>query len=84
MDILTAFFIYILIWWVMLFTVLPMGVTRHADEGRGFDAGAPARADLKKKLIINSILSFFILAVFYILFETGILNWEKIFTEPTW
>ena len=44
MSVITAFFIYLLIWWVMLFTVLPLGVERHTDEGRGFDAGAPREA----------------------------------------
>jgi predicted secreted protein len=83
MSPLTAFFIYLLIWWVMLFTVLPMGVTRNQDDGKGFDAGAPAHPQLKKKLIINTILSVVILAVIQILIVTGVLDWHGMF-ENAW
>ena len=37
MTIATSFFIYFLIWWVMLFTVLPLGVRRHQEPGKGFE-----------------------------------------------
>ena len=71
MTIFTAFFIYLLIWWVMLFTVLPLGIKRHEEEGRGFDAGAPEKPDLVKKLILNTALSAVILAVIEVLALTA-------------
>ena len=83
MTIATAFFIYLLIWWTMLFTVLPLGVTRHGEEGRGFDAGAPAKPEMKKKLILNTILSAVILAVIQILVVTGVIDWHGLF-EDAW
>ena len=83
MTILTAFFIYLLIWWTMLFTVLPLGVTRHQEDGRGFDAGAPAKPDLKKKIIINTVVSAIILGVIQVLVVTGILDWRGFF-EGAW
>lgn len=79
----TAFFIYLLIWWTMLFTVLPIGVTRHQEEGKGFDAGAPAKPDLKKKLILNTILSAVILGIIQLLVVTGVLDWHGMF-EDAW
>lgn len=75
MDALTAFFIYLLIWWVTLFAVLPLGVERHTDEGKGHDAGAPKTPDLKKKIIINTIVSAIILALIYILVELKVITW---------
>jgi predicted secreted protein len=75
----TAFFIYLLIWWVMLFTVLPLGVKPHGEEGRGFDAGAPEKPDLKRKLILNTIISAVILAVIEALVRTGVINWNEWF-----
>lgn len=75
MDLLTSAFIYLLIWWVLLFTVLPLGVEKHAEEGRGHDAGAPVKADLKKKLIINSVLSAVLLAVIWLLVKFGVIEW---------
>lgn len=80
MSFVTAFFIYILIWWVMLFTVLPIGVERAEEEDRGHDAGAPKQANLKKKLILNTLISAAILAVIWILAETGVITWREWFT----
>ncbi|MBI3440426.1 MAG: DUF1467 family protein [Proteobacteria bacterium] len=79
MSIATAFFVYFLIWWVMLFTVLPLGVNRHQEPGKGFDAGAPATPDLKKKLILNTVISAVVLGVAQILVVTGILDWHALF-----
>ena len=75
----TVVFIYLLVWWIMLFTVLPLGVQRNTDDGKGHDAGAPVRPDLKKKLIINTVLSAVIMLVVYILVEMDIIRWGEWF-----
>jgi predicted secreted protein len=79
MSILTAFFIYLLIWWTMLFTVLPLGVRAHDDAGKGFDSGAPVKADMKKKLWLNTFISAAILAVIWVLVELDIIRWTEWF-----
>lgn len=81
MSVLTAIFIYFLIWWVMLFTVLPLGVERHAEEGKGHDAGAPRRPDLRKKLAINTVLSALVLGAVWWMAENGIIQWGNWFRE---
>lgn len=79
MSFVTALFVYFLIWWVMLFTVLPLGVERHAEEGKGFDAGAPKVANLKKKIILNSILSAVILGIIQLLVVYGVIDMSRIY-----
>jgi predicted secreted protein len=79
MSLLYASFIYLLIWWVMLFTILPMGVERHDEPGKGFDPGAPKFANLKKKLILNTVVSAVILAVIWLLVELDIIRWREWF-----
>lgn len=79
MSIVTAIFIYFLIWWVMLFTVLPMGVERTENVDAGNDIGAPKNANLKKKLILNTVISAGILAVMWILVELDVINWDRWF-----
>lgn len=79
MTILTAAFIYLLVWWTLLFTVLPLGVERNTEVGKGHDAGAPVRADLKRKLVINSVLSAVFVAVIWLLVELEIIEWGKWF-----
>lgn len=79
MDITNAFFIYLLVWWVMLFTILPLGVQRNTETGKGHDAGAPVNPQLKKKVIINSIVSAVIVGVIWILVDFHIITWGEWF-----
>lgn len=79
MSLVTLAFIYLLVWWIMLFTVLPVGVQRNTEDGKGHDAGAPMRPDLKKKLIINTMLSAVVMLIVYILVEMDIIRWGEWF-----
>ncbi|MBG0794214.1 DUF1467 family protein [Methylocystis sp. H62] len=53
--------IYLTIWWIVLFAVLPLGVrsSEEADEDlpEGADPGAPASPDLLKKAGITTVVS---------------------------
>ena len=52
MGISTGIAIYFLIWWLVLFTVLPWGVRAQGhDSPAGTDPGAPAIPRLRNKLI---------------------------------
>lgn len=83
MSPMTALFIYFLLWWLTLFTVLPIGVKRNEEDGKGYDHGAPAFPNLKKKMILNTALSALILGIIEVLVETGILDWHGMF-ENAW
>ena len=51
--------IYLTIWWIVLFAVLPLGVRSSEDEElpEGADRGAPASPDLLKKAAITTAVS---------------------------
>lgn len=53
--------VYLTLWWVVLFTVLPIGVVSHAeagiDKGDGGDPGAPVDPKLKRKFITTTWVS---------------------------
>ena len=38
--------LFVLIWWMVFFAVLPWGIRRAGDEALGHDAGAPMRPRL--------------------------------------
>jgi predicted secreted protein len=64
MPISTAIAIYFLIWWVVLFAVLPWGVRAQGEGGApGTDPGAPVIANLKAKLAWTTVVSAIIFAV---------------------
>ena len=54
----TAFVVYVLIWWTVLFAVLPFGTrpVADADAVTGW-RGAPARPLIGRKLAATTVLS---------------------------
>ena len=52
--------IFVVVWWLVLFTVLPFGVQKDNEIVRGNDPGAPKNPMLKRKIILTSIISFFL------------------------
>jgi len=64
MGIGTGIAIYFIIWWLMIFITLPFRMRPQLEAGEvieGTDPSAPARPQLLKRMIWNSVLS---LAVF--------------------
>jgi predicted secreted protein len=62
------------IWWTVLFAVLPFGVRNSHEAGEtvqeGNEAGAPVAHGLVRKFIITTLISFVVFAVLY----TAIVN----------
>ncbi len=59
MTVATGVAIFFLIWWITLFAVLPFGVHRQDEEGKvapGTDPGAPALANLPRKLMWTTLV----------------------------
>ncbi|MGH6985912.1 MAG: DUF1467 family protein [Caulobacteraceae bacterium] len=58
MDLATSISAYLLIWWVTLFAVLPIGNRSYAEEGLevpgGGDPAAPVEPRLKKKFLTTT------------------------------
>ena len=50
--------IYLVVWWVVLFAVLPLGAQSHHEAGidlkDGGDPGAPVVHNLKRKLVTTT------------------------------
>jgi predicted secreted protein len=74
--------IYFILWWVVLFAVLPIGVRNAFEEGadleEGHEAGAPVRPQLWRKAIMTTVISLAIYLLFYALLSTGVLDLQKI------
>ena len=61
MNIGSGLAIYFVIWWTVLFTVLPFGVRNASEAGesvqQGNEAGAPVAHGLVKKFLITTAIS---------------------------
>ena len=65
-----SFAIYLILWWVVLFSILPVGVISHAEAGTrtpgGGDPGAPVDPKLKRKFITTTWVSAVVFAPIWI------------------
>jgi predicted secreted protein len=60
LSLVTAFAIYFIVWWLVLFAVLPWGVRSQDESGevtRGTDPGAPSIPKLGQKLVWTTLIS---------------------------
>ena len=61
--------VYLVVWWTVLFTILPLGVRSHHEEGievpGGGDPGSPVNPNLKKKFITTTWVSAIVLVVIW-------------------
>jgi predicted secreted protein len=71
----TAIAIYLVVWWTVLFAVLPLGMNQGPRERQtdGGDWGAPANPNLKKKFITTTWVSAIVWVVIMAVIFTGIL-----------
>jgi predicted secreted protein len=66
--------IYFVIWWTVLFAVLPFGVKTVEATEPGHDAGAPVAPLLVKKSIATTLISAVLMLVFWWLISSGIID----------
>ena len=52
--------IFVIIWWLVLFVVLPFGIQRDENSIKGNDPDAPKNPMLKKKIYFTTIISIFL------------------------
>jgi predicted secreted protein len=74
----TSVAIFLTIWWTVLFAVLPIGVTSHAeagiDKGDGGDPGAPVDPKLKKKFFTTTWISVVVFAAIWAIVKFGLVT----------
>ena len=70
--------VYISIWWIIFFSVLPFGIksqnAKFTDELHGNDRGAPKNPKIAKKFFITTLITSIIFLVIYYLVNQNYLN----------
>ena len=77
MDGFTAFVVFLLVWWTLLFTVLPMWTRpRHeADADTGW-RGLPDRPLIGRKLLVTTIIALVVWAVIMLVIRSDYLSFR--------
>jgi predicted secreted protein len=77
----TAFAIYFVLWWVVLFLTLPFGVRSQHEDGEvapGTDPGAPIMARMGRKMLWTTLISAAVFAIGMWAYYQGYLNIERL------
>ena len=78
MGITGSIIVYVMIWWVVFFSILPIGIQSNKeifkDSLEGSDPGAPKNPKIGKKFLITTIITSIIFIVIYYLVKFNILN----------
>jgi len=78
MDWLSGIFVFLVIWWTALFTVLPLWVKRNDGSIEGADPGAPQNPHLWRKALTTTLVSAVIWIIIYVLIEMEIISFYAI------
>lgn len=69
MGLITSLAVYFIIWWLVLFTVLPWGARSHHETGEAVEPGnapsAPVKPRMLLKVGITTLVSLAVFAVVY-------------------
>ncbi|MCX8281711.1 DUF1467 family protein [Phyllobacterium sp. 0TCS1.6C] len=72
MPVATAMAVYFIFWWLVLFTMLPIGLRTQADEDDvvlGTTPSAPHKHRMGRIFLLTTIVTTIIFAIFYIVNE---------------
>lgn len=74
----TGIMVYLVIWWIALFMVLPLGVRRVENPGRGQEQGAPEKPEMLRKAIITTIVAAVLWLAFYGFHQLDLLSFRRL------
>ena len=76
-----ALAIYVVIWWIVLFAILPIGIRTQAEEGDvspGTTESAPHLPRMLPKILATTVVSSVIFAVLYVIIVHHLITLDQI------
>ena len=77
MDWFTAFVVFMLVWWTLLFTVLPLWTRpqSEADEATGW-RGVPEHPRILRKVLVTTVLSIVVWSAIMLVIQSPYLSFR--------
>ncbi len=78
MGITGSIIVYVIIWWIVFFSVLPIGIKHNekpfSDNLEGNDPGAPKNPNIFKKFLYTTLITTVIFAGIYYIVDSNQFN----------
>ena len=78
MGITGSLIIYVIIWWVVFFSILPIGIQSnkelYKDDIGGSDPGAPKNPKIGRKFLLTTIITSILFIMIYYIVNSKIFN----------
>lgn len=81
MSITGGIIIYVILWMIIFFMVLPFGITNQIDSPdykKGTDPGAPVESRMKEKILITTLIATVIFSLILVVDQLDLFNIRKI------
>ncbi len=81
MSLVSGIVVFVMIWWTVIFCVLPIGLSRtqeEAKDGEYIAPGAPSHVNMKQKVALTTVISIVLWGAVYIFIESGIINFREL------
>ncbi|MEM7730330.1 MAG: DUF1467 family protein [Pseudomonadota bacterium] len=72
---------FLILWWLSLFIVLPIGIRGQAETEsveHGTEPGAPVKPDMWKRMLWTTLLAIIFFALTWLVVTGGWLTWERL------
>lgn len=81
MNLVSGIVVFCVVWWLVFFTMLPLGVVSQYESGDeiedGTDPGAPQKPMLWKKAGLTTLVTCVLFAIIFATIESGIISLDR-------
>jgi predicted secreted protein len=81
MSLTGAIALYFIIWWLVLFAVLPFGIRSQHETGQvqvGTDPGAPVGVRARRVILINSLVAAVVFVIVWFVYVENVFGLEML------
>jgi predicted secreted protein len=81
-----AIAIYVIIWWTLLFAILPIGVRTQGEDGQvvpGTPESAPTRPRLVRVVVLTTVVSALVFGALWAAVRWGLIDLERLLGRPS-
>jgi predicted secreted protein len=77
MGIIASIVTFFLVWWIVLFAVLPFAAKQPDTQEVGMMPGAPVKPDFKKIIMRTTVASIFIWTIIFALAQSDLVSFRR-------